>query len=167
MKDYVKVKNLSVADLLMLLVDSYYNDLKIDPSRVLLSEQINSELSNVQYLWASKNSPVQEVLTEDDVKDICDYISQVLGSNAVNITRSDFRKVVAPKIQFVSCDNWVKIFSILWNKNDELNHLFSLLINEFKKINFETEVYVPFEAVLRDKGTLLKIEWCQFFQAMC
>ena len=159
MKDYVKVKNLSVADLLMLLVDSYYNDLKIDPSRVLLSEQINSELSNVQYLWASKNSPVQEVLTEDDVKDICDYISQVLGSNAVNITRSDFRKVVAPKIQFVSCDNWVKIFSILWNKNDELNHLFSLLINEFKKINFETEVYVPFEAVLRDKGTLLKIEW--------
>ena len=36
MKNYVKVKNLSVADLLMLLVDSYYNDLKIDSTKVLL-----------------------------------------------------------------------------------------------------------------------------------
>ena len=83
----------------------------------------------------SKNTSVQDALTEDDVKDLCDYIAQVLGSNAVNITRSDFRKIVAPKIQFVSCENWVKIFSILWNKNEELSHLFSLLINEYKKLN--------------------------------
>lgn len=159
MKNYVKVKNLSVADLLMLLVDSYYNDLKIDSTKVLLSEQINSELKIIQHLWANKNTFSQDVLTEDDVKDLCDYIAQVLGSNAVNITRSDFRKIVAPKIQFVSCENWVKIFSILWNKNEELSHLFSLLINEYKKIQFQTEIYVPFEAVLRDRGTLLKIEW--------
>ncbi len=159
MQDFVKIKNLSVADLLMLIVDSYYNDLKIDSSKVLLSEQINTELKNVQYLWATKTVPVQDILTEDDVKDVCDYIAQVLGSNAVNITRSEFRKVVAPKIQYVSNENWVKIFSILWNKNEELSHLFSLLINEYKKIKFSTEVYVPFEAVLRDKGTLLKIEW--------
>ncbi len=159
MKDFVKIKNLSVSDLLMLLVDSYYNDLKLDSSKVLLHDAINAEITKVQYLWATKNTPVQDVLTEDDVKDICDYIEQVLGSNTVNITRSDFRKIVAPKIQFVSCENWVKVFSILWNNNEELSHLFSLLINEYKKINFETEVYVPFEAVLRDKGTLLKIEW--------
>lgn len=159
MKDFVKIKNLSVADLLMLIIDSYYNDLKIDSTKVLLSEQINSELANVQYLWTTKTVPVQDVLTEDDVKDVCDYIAKVLGSNAVNITRSDFKKVVAPKIQYVSNENWVKIFSILWNNNEELSHLFSLLINEYKKIQFNIEVYVPFDAVLRDKGTLLKIEW--------
>lgn len=26
-------------------------------------------------------------------------------------------------------------------------------------MNFNTEVYVPFDAVLREKGTLLKIDW--------
>lgn len=159
MKDFVRIKNLSVSDLLMLLVDSYYNDLKLDSGKVLLHDAINKELTKIQYLWVSKSSPVQDVLTEDDVKDICDYIEQVLGSNAVNITRSDFRKTVAPKIQYVSCEQWVKVFGILWNNNEELSHLFCLLINEFKKIGFQTEVYVPFEAVLRDKGTLLKIEW--------
>ena len=82
-----------------------------------------------------------------------------MGANAVNITHSDFRKIVAPKIQYVSSEHWVKIFSILWNKNEELSHLFSLLVNEYKKIQFKTDIYVPFDAVLRDKGTLLKIEW--------
>jgi len=159
MKDFVKIRNLSISDLLMLLVDSYYNDLKLDTNRVLLHDAINAELAKIKYLWASKTTPVQDAFTEDDVKDICDYIEQVLGSNTVNITRSDFRKIVAPKIQFVSSENWVKVFSILWNNNEELSHLFSLLINEYKKINFETEVYVPFDAVLREKGTLLKIEW--------
>lgn len=124
MKDFIKIKNLSIADLLMLLIDSYYNDLKIDNSKVLLHDSINAELLTVQYLWANKTTPVQEVLTEDDVKDICDYIAEVLGANAANITHSDFRKIVAPKIQYVSSDHWVKIFSILWNKNEELSHLF-------------------------------------------
>ena len=51
------------------------------------------------------------------------------------------------------------MFGLIWNNNSELNRLFNLLINEYRKLNFETNVYVPFEAVLRDKGTLLKIDW--------
>lgn len=159
MRDFVKIKNLSIADLLMLMIDSYYNDLKIDSSKVLLREQINNELLSIQHLWVTKTSPVQNVLSDDDVKDVCDYIAQVLGSNAVNITHSDFRKIVVPNIQYISSDNWVDVFSILWNKNEELSRLFNLLVGEYKKIGFCSEVYVPFEAVLRDKGTLLKIEW--------
>ena len=159
MKDFVKIKNLSVSDLIMLLVDSYYNDLKLDNDKALESADINAELTKIQSLWVGKSEPVQNVLTEDDVKDICDYIEEVIGSNTVHITRSDFRKVVSSNIQYISYDNWVKVFSILWNNSKELSFLFSTLINEYKKINFETDVYVPFEAVLRDKGTLLKIEW--------
>ena len=40
-----------------------------------------------------------------------------------------------------------------------MSHLFSVLINEYKKLNFQTDIYIPFAAVLREKGTLLKIEW--------
>ena len=159
MKDFVKIKNLSVSDLIMLLVDSYYNDLKLDTGKMLVYDAINAELTKIQYLWATKSEPVQTVLTEDDVKDICDYIKDVVGNNTVNIMHSDFRKVVSSKIKYISPDNWVKVFSILWNNNTELSRLFNTLISEYKKINFETDVYVPFEAVLRDKGTLLKIEW--------
>lgn len=159
MRDFVKIRNLSIADLLMLLVDSYYNDLKIDGSKVLLHDAINTELESIKFLWANKTSEVQDVLTEDDIKDVCDYLFQVIGSSAVNITRSDFKKIIASKIKFVHIENWVNIFELLWNKNKEFNNLFGLLVSEYKKIGFQTEIYVPFEAVLREKGTLLKIEW--------
>ena len=38
MKDFVKVKNLSVIDIILLITDSYYNDLKINPDSVLKYE---------------------------------------------------------------------------------------------------------------------------------
>ena len=50
MKDFVKIKNLSVSDLLMLLVDYYYNNLKLDRRKVLLHNAINAKLTKVQYL---------------------------------------------------------------------------------------------------------------------
>ena len=83
----------------------------------------------------------------------------MIGNAAAGVNQSNFCKIVAPVIQYVSYDKWVDIFSLLWNKNKELSHLFSVLINEYKKLNFQTDIYVPFAAVLRDKGTLLKIEW--------
>lgn len=159
MKDFVKIRNLSVADIIMLLADSYYNDLKIEVSSVLRYDQINEGLSKLHLLWAGKNEPVQTFLTEDDIKDICDYIRDVIGNNAANVSQSDFRKTVADNIQFVPVENWVDLFSLLWNKNSEMSRLFSILINEYRLIQFKSEVYVPFSAVLRDQGTLLKIEW--------
>ena len=159
MKDFVKVTNLSISDLLMLLVDSYYNDLKLDLKNVLRYDEINSELASLQHLWINKTEPAQCVLTEDDVKDVCDYITDILGANAAAISQSGFRKLISSRIQYIDTDNWDSVFRLLWNKNSEISRLFTLLINEYKKIKFNTEVYVPFDAVLRRKGTLLKVEW--------
>lgn len=158
MADYVKITNLSVVDIILLLTDSYYNDIKIDNKNVLSNTDIDNALSQMSELWSTK-SHKQDYITEDDVRDICDYLNDIIGNAAANICNSNFCKIVAPVIAYVSCDNWVKIFGLLWNNNSELNRLFNALITEFGKLNFATEVYVPFDAVLRDKGTLLKIDW--------
>lgn len=158
MKDFVRIKNLSVADLIMLLADSYYNDLKISPASILKYDEINAALKSLNV----KSDIRQSYLTEDDVKDICDYISNTLGSNAVGIAQSDFRKIVSGQIQYVMPDKWVDIFSLIWNNNPEMSRLFAFLINEYRKLDFQTEVYAPFDAVLREHGTLLKIEWLDY-----
>lgn len=158
MKDYVKVRNLSVVDIILLLVDSYYNDIRINQDSVLKYDDINKALEGMGSLWASKIA-AQDEIGEDDIKDIADYIHDIIGNAAAGVNQSNFAKIVAPAIQYVSYDKWVDIFSLLWNRNAEISHLFSVLINEYKKLSFQTDVYVPFRAVLRDKGTLLKIEW--------
>lgn len=158
MPNRVKVRNLSVVDVILLIADSYYNDIKINPETALKYDEINKELESMSSIWGLKVVQQHEI-HEDDIKDICDYIKEIIGNNASSIYQSNFCKIVAPIIQYVSFDKWVDIFSLLWNRNREMSHLFSTLINEYKKINFLTEVYVPFDAVLRSKGTLLKIEW--------
>ena len=158
MSDFVKVRNLSVVDIILLLADSYYNDIKINQDSVLRYDDINKALEDMNGLWASK-IVAQKEIDEDDVKDITDYIHDVIGNAAAGVNQSNFCKIVAPVIQYVSYDKWVNIFSLLWNRNSELSHLFSVLINEYKKLNFQTDIYIPFAAVLREKGTLLKIEW--------
>lgn len=158
MSNYVRVTNLSVVDIILLLADSYYNDVKIHTDSVLLNTDIDNALTQMSDMWSSK-STLSDTITEDDVRDICDYLNDIIGNNAANICKSNFCKVVAPVISHVASENWVNIFGLIWNNNPELNRLFSTLINEYSKLNFMTEVYVPFDAVLRDKGTLLKIDW--------
>ena len=158
MKDYVKIHNLSVVDLILLLTDSYYNDIKINPDSVLKYDDINKHLEQMSGLWSAHNVQ-HDKIEEDDIKDINDYIRDIIGNAATGVIQSNFCKIVAPVIQYVAYDKWVDIFSLLWNKNAEISHLFSILINEYKKLDFNTEVYVPFDTVLREKGTLLKIDW--------
>lgn len=158
MQDYIKVKNMSIVDIILLLTDSYYNDVKINPDNVLLHDTINQRLAQMADLWSDKKYQ-QNFISEDDIRDIFDYVKEVIGTSAVNICKSDFCKIVAPSIQHVASEDWVQIFGLLWNNNPELNRLFNALVNEYSKLNFQTDVYVPFEAVLREKGTLLNIEW--------
>ena len=158
MKDYVKIHNLSVVDIILLLTDSYYNDIKINPDNVLKYDDINKHLEQMSGLW-SAHKVQHNKIEEDDIKDINDYIRDIIGNAATGVIQSNFCKIVAPVIQYVAYDKWVDIFSLLWNNNTEISHLFSVLINEYKKLDFNIEVYVPFDAVLREKGTLLKIDW--------
>lgn len=158
MKDCVKIENLSVIDLILLLADSYYNDIKVDVETSLTVEAINRELDALSPLWSSK-IPQHQVISEDDIRDINDYIKEVIGNKAAAVYQSNFCRIIAPIIQYIAYDKWVDVFSLLWNKNPEMNRLFATLINAYKKLNFQQIVYVPFTAVLESKGTLLKIQW--------
>lgn len=158
MKDFVRISNLSVVDIILLLTDSYYNDIKIAPDNVLKYDDINKQLDQMEALWSSRVVQHNKI-DEDDIKDIYDYIHDIIGNVASGVIQSNFFKIIASVIKYVAYDKWVDVFSLLWNRNAEISHLFTVLINEYKKLDFQTEVYVPFDAVLRENGTLLKIDW--------
>ena len=155
---YVKVRNLSAVDIVQMIADSYYNNVLIDLDKALSSQKINEEVNNMSNLWADK-SHVNGIIDEDDIKDIADYVRKIIGNNASAVHNSDFFKKVAPNIKYVPVDRWVDVFGLLWNRNPEINHLFQSIINEYRKLQFQEEVFLPFDAVMRDRGTLLKIDW--------
>lgn len=159
MRDFVRIQNLTISDIIQLLADAYYNDLKVKSDSALSSEDINKELNRLSSLWEGKSSSAQCFLVEDDVLDILDYIKDVIGISANGVIKSDFGKVVSQNIAYVAINDWPVVFELLWNRNKEITRLFKVLIRAYQAIGFNQEVYVPFDAVLREKGTLLSIEW--------
>lgn len=133
MSDYVKVRLLTVVDIILLIADSYYNDIKINPDTILKYDEINKALEGLSGLWNNKTKQQSEII-DDDIKDINDYIKDVIGNNAASVYQSNFCKIVAPVIQYVSYDKWVDIFSLLWNKNPEMSHLFSVLLTSTRNL---------------------------------
>lgn len=159
MRDFVKVRNLSVTDIILLLTDAYYNDVKTNSDNVLMNDEINRRLDNLYRKWSAKVSIEHNVIAGDEIRDIVDYMNEVIGRATANIVNSNFLKTGVSIIQKIPYNEWVDLFGLLWNCNEDISRLFVSLINEYKKLNFSLDVYVPFDAVRRDKGTLLKIEW--------
>lgn len=153
----VRIRNLSVVDIILLLADSYYNDLKL-PASSFTHDTVNKALEEFA-ATVDKKGDTQSYITEDDIQDIADYMNDVIGNPASAVNNSNFRNILGPIIQYVSPDRWVEVFSLLWKRNEDMNRLFNTLLEAYRKLDFKTEIYVPFDAVLRRKGTLLKIEW--------
>lgn len=150
----VKVQLLSIIDIILLLSDTYYHDLKnhnlISPEEVKSKIRfINQEFSNTEI--------TQQIIIEDDILDIRDYFTKHFQSKAYNIISTEFFGVVSKKIDKIPVDNWVDIFSVLWNNNLLLIDLFKKLIGKFKEVEFTDSLYVPYDAVLRKHGTLLDV----------
>lgn len=157
MRDYVRIRTLSVLDLILLVTDSYYFDVNRTDAE-LNAEDINKQLLSSLPNWI-ETSFSQNFITEDDILEIHEYINSMKIAPYVRDSRCRFFEKVAPVIQNIKPENWGDLFALLWNNNSHLKNLFQKFIMEFKKIDFMDEVYVPFEAVLRKNGTLLKIDW--------
>jgi len=157
----VRIRTLSVTDLILLLADSYYKDVKIDTSKVLDKETINNLLEPVCANNVCQSCD-QSHIDSDNILEIEKYFKEIIGNNAVNVINSNFWQCLKPCINAIPPDNWGHVFSLLWNNNEVITRLFETLIAEYKKLNFEQEIYVPFDAVLREKGTILKVNWLDF-----
>lgn len=154
----VRIRTLSIVDLVLMLCDAYYKDVRINPDTVLQTSDIDLELTKLSEKYQSKTS-VQSFISEDDIYDIHEYITEIVGNHAVNVIKSKLTSLLAPCIASIPVGEWKNVFALLWNKNETITSLFETLIGEYQRIKFSAEIYVPFDAVLRNKGTILKVSW--------
>ena len=159
--DKVKVRLLTVADIVSLLADSYYKDVKINAADLLQTDDINSSLEKLLPTIIDK-SYQQDYIDEDDIYTIHQFLDTSIGSSSANVYGSKFCALVAPKIRQISPSNWSKVFSMLWNNNPSITSLFDRLISDYMKLKFNQVVYVDFAAILRQKGTILDITWLDY-----
>jgi hypothetical protein len=154
----IKVKLLTPADIVLVLCDSFYNDVKLTYDVVKQSININEKIQSLIQNYTFPLNVVQTVFKEDDVLDIKDYITDNFQQKAGEVLHSTFFDDIPRLISQIKPNEWKNVFSLLWNQNSEFTKLFENLISEYEKLDFTDTLYLPLEAVFYKYGTLLDVE---------
>lgn len=143
----VKIKLLSIIDIVLILCDTYYSDLKdyIKPFK-------DSELrSNIELIKNKIGDVSQALIHEDEVLIMQDYFKSHFASKAPYVFDADYFRSVSKFIDKATINDIVDIFSLLWNNNSQLTTLLRNIIQQYKQIQFVKELYVPYSAILREE----------------
>ncbi len=130
------LNTLSVVDVVKALVETYYGENNFE--FVLGYDVINQKVKELLPQIKSKTS--QQLISEEDIYNLGDFIHTEIGSVASNVYQSDFFKMVAPEIKSIGDENWGELFSYLWNHDTRFTNLFNSLIKKLGVKRSATEV---------------------------
>jgi hypothetical protein len=155
----IKIKILSVKDLLTILFDSFYLDqkrIKRFPSEDLIIARINE----IEQLSTS-HVENRIVLSELDILDIKQYFDEYLAKHSLLFERLETTKYwykISNCIERIQPNQLYKVFSILWDDNLLITNVFNQLLKVSSEIDFESVLFAPFDSVLRGKGEILDVK---------
>ncbi len=154
----VKALMLSAADIILILSDSYYNDVKVDHDSIIDLAVLNDFVENLKVDYSSGGKNIQNALSEDDIWGIQEYYKAHFATKANLLLSSDYFKVVARLINNIAPEKWAAVFAPLWNNNITFHNLFSTTVEQMKALNFAETIFLPIESVLSKYGTILDVQ---------
>lgn len=155
----VRTKLLNTKDVLLIICDSFFSDLKsIDSYPDVEAFAEHCEALTQKFQQASK---VQSNLVEDDIFDIKDYFDKnfsVFSYYTEKVQAANYWSSIGKIIERIPPDQWTEVFSILWCNIDTYSKLFSTLVNALQQVNFTNELYLEMDAVLREGHAILDVQ---------
>lgn len=159
----IKIKLLELKDVVLILADFYLKDLNGDADDFQPeATDLNNYIASIHSQYPDNSAVKQNIFTEDDVWDIYDYLSKHNARVTSNLRKSNFFDEWASFVVRQSLDDCVKVIRKIWDDNPDVNHVFDLLINGYKQLQFADNLYIKFDAVYNDKRdgspTLMSVE---------
>ncbi len=153
-KAFLRAQLLSVADLILVLCEAYYNQVDYSHSTIIGSEEINSIIEQ----FAVNTSKGNCVLSEDDILDIREYLqTSTIQKKCHSLLNSNFFDFMLVNISKLSMEQFSSLVKLMWNNSTEINRLYDDLIATYSSISFNQDVFVEFKSVLKKHGTLLDV----------
>jgi len=153
----IKVNLLAPKDLLLVLLDAFFLDLK----KITSFPSKGDFEAHLKKLELEQTEAQQDFLTEFDVLEIKEYFEKNLSQHTIlfeGLYETRFFERIGRIIRHYGVADWSRIFDILWNKEILLTKLFINLINKLKLVQFARYGYIKFENVLREGGAILDVK---------
>lgn len=149
----ILVKVLSIADMLQILCDTAYNDVK---SHSVIDREDIDEFMIAQERRYKGSPKVQGVLDEDDIMNVREYVEEHVGiTKAKELLDSRYFDVLARIIPHVQPREWPQLMSKLWYDNSDITSLFIRMLQGYETLGFSKKVYIPISALLNTTTTLM------------
>ena len=155
-KDWVQVRMLTVADLVLLLVEAWCNEVirHSSPDVRLWLEKIDERKNNCPRRECSN-----PLLSEVELAYMDKYLREAdSGSNFGNINSSKLINFLRQNVGRISNEDTIALLRLLWDENKDFNRLFDDLLRYYRELDFQQTAYVEFKALLKEHGTLLDVE---------
>lgn len=155
----IRVRMLSLVDVVLVLVDSFYNDLTghVVPSK----EEIKDEIDRLQTKYSAQN-PCQEIINEEDIYELQEYFSADLMRACPefhrDLVREGYFEALSQLINKIPVDDWNSLFGYLWQHNPIMSDVFTKMLKTLAKLEFSRTCHVNIEALLNNKGTILHVD---------
>ena len=160
--DYpIKAILLSPIDVVLTICDTFFNDVKTPLESFPSRDEIKVKIDDLNARYFNKPI-VQDYITEDEIFEMKEYFCLGVLDNGEtfinNLKDSRFFENLALIIQSVSVNEWIDVFSYLWNNNSVLNSVFKRLMDTYQSLKFKNTVYIKMDAILREDGTILQVD---------
>ncbi len=144
----IRMSVLSVRDMISIICDTYFNE--FGDYTTLGENEILQLCNDWKQQYAEKENLSQPMLSADDILNIKYYFKKHINNAQVYSTKTPFFDTLALIIEKIPQNEFVKIFSILWNNNEEYTRLFTRSLDILKRLNFKDYIYLPIQAVLHN-----------------
>ena len=158
-KEYpILMKCLTVADVILILSDGYYNDIS---DYTTYSEAEIAEIGeNIYKKYAQMPVIAGSAISPDCIMDIRAYYKKHIN-NAQAFIHASFFDQLALVADRIPTSDWVDVFSILWHKSEHQIKLFRAILKTLEKLQFSAYVYLPAEALLHNginENTVMSVQ---------
>jgi hypothetical protein len=124
----IKVKLISPKDILIIILDSFFLDLK-KINAFLDRKELDLHVKSIESNYLNSK---QSVLTEFDILEIKEYFDNHLSKHTIlfeGLNETRFFERIGKVIEGFEFSEWTSIFDVLWNRNEHLTSLFQKLIS--------------------------------------
>lgn len=153
----VRLRLLSVADIVTILTDSYMKD---TTGYQPYSEKDLEGISDRLIERYSERKAVQDRLTEDEIGDIEEFIKKHDTVASAVYVNSSYFNVLSTIIRRVPESEWLEALSPLWKENETWSKFFTQFVSVYSALGFSRDVYIPIRAVLNDSDDECKTLMC-------
>lgn len=144
----IRMRVLSVRDMISVICDTYFNE--FDDYTTLGENEILQLCTEWKQQYSDQSSIPHPLLTADDILNIKYYFRKHINNAQAYSVKTPFFDTLALIIDKIPQDECIKIFSVLWNNDEEYSKLFTRSLDILKRLDFKDYVYLPIQAVLHN-----------------